>query len=203
MAGIPNKNKKKIISLTSLGVIVLIVVIAANVFVWKNNRDKQSQIAVLESEVSQVQQEIKGVPAPPTDLDSRLAAAQAALAEAQNVLPGTISRNDVIDYILSVAEQSQVLVVPLVAGGLAPGNAKQSFPAFTFSATVTGTLENTNNFMTRLQGKKFPTLFITGCTVNKIEATDFTRPEKSMQVTVSLSIAVYISSPATSKDAAS
>jgi septal ring factor EnvC (AmiA/AmiB activator) len=203
MAGTPGKNKKRMISLTAFGVIVLVVVIAANVVVWKNNRDKQSQIAGLQSEISQVQQKIKASPATPADLDARLAVAQAALAEAQNVLPGTISRNDVIDYILNTGAQSQVQVVPLVSAGLAPGNAKQSYRVFTFTATITGTLENAMDFMTRLQGDKFPTLVITDCSVTKIEATDFARPEKSTHVTVSLSIAVYIASPATSEDDAS
>jgi hypothetical protein len=57
--------------------------------------------------------------------------------------------------------------------------------------------------MTRLQGSKFPTLVITDCTVNKIEGMDFARLENSTQVAVSLSIAVYTSSPAISEDAAS
>jgi Tfp pilus assembly protein PilN len=203
MAVTPGKIKKRIFSLTLFGVIVLIVVIAANVIVWKNNRDKQAQIAVLHNEISQVQQKIQGTPAAPSDLDSRLAAAKAALAEAQNALPGAINRNDVIDYIIDVAEQCQVQVVPLVSEGLAPEKTGQAYQVLTFNATVTGSLENATDFMTRLQGSKFPTLVITDCTVNKIEGMDFARLENSTQVAVSLSIAVYTSSPAISEDAAS
>jgi len=202
MAGTPGRNVKRIISLTSLGVMVLVIVIAANVVVWKNNRDKQAQISVLNNEISQLQHKIKGTPAPSSDLVSRLTTAKVALAEAQKVLPGAINLNDVIDYIIDVAEQCQVQAVPLVSEGLAP-DSNQSYQVSTFSVTVTGSLENAMNYMTSLQGSKFPTLFITDCIIDKTEVTDYTRPENSTQVTVNLVIAVYTSSPPTGEDAAS
>ena len=203
MAGAPGKNKKRIFTLTSFGVMVLVVVIAANFVMWKNNRDKQVQIDVLNNEISQVQQKIQGTPGPPSDLDSRLAAAKAGLVEAQNALPNAVNRNDVIDYIIAVADECQVQVVPLVVEGWVPEKAGQSYQVFRFSGTVTGILENATNFMTRLQKSKFPTLIITDCTVNKIGSTDFSRPENSTLVTMKLSIAIYIASPAPNKDSAS
>jgi|GEM_PF-2694347 len=200
MAGKPGENKKRIISLTSLGVIVLIIVLIVNVLVWKSNRAKQEQINILSGEVSQVHHKIKGTPAQSSGLDSKLAAAMAAFVEAQNVLPGTINMNDVIDYIIDLAGQCHVQAVPLSSEGMAPENSDLSYRVSTFSVTVTGSLENARNYMTSLQGGEFPTLLITDCAIDKIEGTDYTRSENSTQVRVTISIAVYTASPAKGED---
>lgn len=200
MAGTPGKNKRRIFSLTSLGVMVLIIVIAANIFVWRSSHTKQSQIDALHNQISQVKQKINATPALPSDLDSRLAAAKAGLAVAQTALPTDVNPNDIIDFVIDMAGQSGVLVIPLAADGLAPQLPGQSYKELHFTATVTGTLENAMNFMTKLQRGQFPTLIITECTVTKTESTDYSRPEYSTQVTIKLGFAVYTAAPAANKD---
>jgi predicted negative regulator of RcsB-dependent stress response len=114
MAGKPGGNVKRIFSLTLLGVVTLVVIIVANVILWRNNEGKRVRIDDLNNEVSQVYQNIAGTPQPADDLESRLAAAEAELVAAQNVLPDTVNQNDVIDYIIEVAAECRVEVVPLV-----------------------------------------------------------------------------------------
>ena len=194
MAGAPGKNIKRIFSLTSLGVILLVFVIVANVIVWRNNEDKRTQIDDLNSEISHVHQNIAGTPQPPDDLESRLAAAKAELAATQNTFPSAVNRNDVIDYIIGVAAECRVEVVPLVVVGWSPEKPGQSYRVLRFSGTVTGYLEDTNDFMTRLQEGKYPTLIITECSVQRINDADLSNPERNAQVTVDLSIALYFSS---------
>jgi len=203
MAGTPGKNRIRIFSLTSLGVVALVIVIAANVMVWKGNRDKQAQVNILNGEISQVQNNVKGIPAPSSGLDLKLAAAEAALAEAQGILPSALNMNDVIDYIIDTAEQCHVEAVPLVSEGMSSGNSNQSYRVFSFSVTITGSLANAMNYITGLQGSTFPTLSVTDCTIDKIEGTDYSRPENSTQVRMNLSIAVYTAAPAAVEDAAS
>jgi hypothetical protein len=201
MTGTSGNNKKKMISLTTIGLAVLIIVIGANVLLWKSNRDRQSEILILNGEISQVQHKIKGTPVPSADLVSRLAAAKNALTEAQNTLPDAINANDIIDYMIDVADQCQVQAVPLVSEGQEHGKSAQPYQVATFSVTVTGSLKNTTNYMTNLQEGRFPTLFITNCAMDKLEDTDFSRPENSTQVTVKLSIAVYTAAPPAGEDA--
>jgi hypothetical protein len=202
MTVVPGKNKIRIFSLASFGVIVLVAIIAANVLVWNSNRDKESKITGLLNDASLVQRNTQAMPPLPTDLDARLAAAQAALEGTQNALPGNISRNDILDYIINTAAQSRVKVAPLIANGLTADKTGQHHQVMMFTATVSGTLGNTTDFMTRLQGGDFPTLAITDCTVAKTEATDFSKPEYGTQVTVHLSIVVYVAAPAVNEDAA-
>jgi hypothetical protein len=195
-------NLKRLISLTSLGVLLILAVIVVNILVWQNNSARQSQIDLLDSQISQVQGNIAGIPAPATDLDARLAAANAAFTEAKNGLPGGIDTNDIMDYLINVAEQCQVEAVPLASEGAAPASGK-SYLEYDFSVTVTGSLANAADYVASLEGNDFPTLIILDCSVSKIEGTDFTRPEKNMQVTVNLSIAVYVASPAAGEGGAS
>ena len=196
MAGAPGKNNiKRIFSLTSIGVILLAIVIAANGILLRNNEGKRVQIDDLNSEISQVQQNIAGTPQAPDDLESRLAAVEAELAAAKNTFPSAVNRNDVIDYIINVAAECRVQVIPLVVMGWAPGNTGQSYRILRFSTTVIGHLEDTNAFMTRLQKGEYPTLIITECTVQRVEDVDVSDPERNAQVMVDLSIALYVSSP--------
>jgi len=196
MANTSGSNKKWRFGLTSLGVIVLVAVIVVNILMWQNNQGKRTQIDSLKNEVSQVNQKTQQVPAPATDLDARLAAAKAALAKAQKALPGDVNANDIIGYIIDTADKCQVQAVPVASQAAAPPGSGQSYVAYDFSVTVSGSLENAMAFMNSLQGSEFPTLKITDCNVDKIEGTDFARAESGTQVTLTLSIAVYVASPA-------
>jgi hypothetical protein len=195
-------NLKRVISLTSLGVVLIVAVIVVNIVIWQNNNTKQSDVNLLKSEISRVQGNIAGIPAPPADLDARLAAANAAFNEAKNGLPGEIDTNDVMDYLINVAEQCRVEAVPLASEGAASVSGK-SYLEYDFSVTVTGSLANAADYVASLEGNDFPTLIILDCSVSKIEGTDFTKLEKDMQVTVNLSIAVYVASPTADEGGAS
>ncbi len=197
MAGEPRNNKiKRIFSLTLLGVIALVAIIVANVVLWRNNESKQSQIDELNNEISQVHQGIAGTPPPSGDLESKLAAAQSELETAQNALPGNVNGNDVIDYIIGVAEECRVEVVPLVVRGWSPGETGDYYGVLKLSGTVTGSLENATDFMTRLQEGKYPSLVITGCSVQRIDQAELSSSVLNVPVIINISIAVYGSSPA-------
>jgi hypothetical protein len=203
LAGTPRNNKTSMVSLTSIGVLVLVVVIAANVFFWKSNREKRAQINYLNNETSQIQQKTAGSPVISSNLDARLTSAKIGLAKAQSALPGAVNINDVFNYLIDVAEQSQVQAIPLVSEGTESGSANQPYRVTSLSVTVTGSLGNVMRYMAGLQGDIFPTLVITDCTIDKTEATDYSRPENDTQVMVNLSVAVYTASPAADEDTAS
>lgn len=203
MTGEPGDKKKRALSITTFGVIVLIaIIVVANIIVWKNHLDKRAQIDALNNEISRVYQRVKETPQPPEGLEARLETAKAELAAAQKALPDAVRRNDVIDYILSTAEECQVQIIPLVSEGWVTENTGQSYRVLKLHGTVTGSLEHATDFMTRLRDSKYPTMTITECTVERLNGPDISNPENGMQVAVNLNIALYTYSPAASEETA-
>ena len=184
-AGETKHNKKRLFSIALIGAMALIFIIVANLVIWNNHLGKQSQVDALTLELNQVNQQISQSPDPAANLESRLQAAKADLATAQEVFPSDVSRNDIIDFILNIAEASQVEILPLVSEGSVAASGGQPYIVMKFRGTVTGSLEHANDFMTRLHNGKYPTLMITGCTVQSISGQDIAVPDNDIQVTVS------------------
>jgi hypothetical protein len=202
MAGQPGSNKKRLIFITALGLVALIVIIAANIVVQNSRLDKEAQIALLNDELSQVRQQVLQGQEPPADLEYRLETAKSELAAAQQTFPSAVDRNDVVDFILNTAEECQVEFIPLVSEGWATENFGQSYNVLKYHGTVTGSLENAKKFMTRLHEGQYPTMTITDCTVQRIGGIDVNQPADSIQVTIELKIALYTFTPAEIGDTA-
>lgn len=200
MTGEPRGKKKRALSITSFGVIALIAIIVANAVVWAGYRGKCAEVSSLTDEISRVYQSIKETPRPPEGLEARLETAKTELAAAKKALPDAVRRNDVIDYILSTAEECQVQIIPLVSEGWVTDNSHQSYRILKLNGTVTGSLEQATNFISELQDGKYPTMTITELTVERLSGPDISNSENSVQVSVSLSIVLYIYSPAASED---
>ena len=129
-----------------LGAIALVVIIAANIVIWRNYSDKQTQVENLKAEVQQVNQKISQAAQPPSDLESKLETAKGDLAKALLIFPANVDRNDVVEFILSTAEECQVQLVPLMAESGASGSTG-SFSVLRYSGTVSGSLGKVSSFM--------------------------------------------------------
>jgi Tfp pilus assembly protein PilO len=191
MMGEPKKGKQRKFSLVWLGLVALAAIIVVNVIIWRSYSDKQAQAGVLEVQAQDVQQQISQVLAPPEDLEARLTEAQSELAEALLVFPAKIDMNDVVDFILTTAEACQVELVPLVAEG---GGTGESYYELRYSGTVSGSLSQVSNFMTKLHTDKYATMVITECSVQRVAIPDVNRSESDIDVTVNFSVALYVSS---------
>ena len=201
MTGENKRKKKKKLTLTSVGVILLVIIVAANIYLWKNQAGNRVQIDNFENQISLVQQKIGEMPEPADDLESRLEKVKAELAAAQEGFPGTVDRNEVLDYILNVAEECRVQIVPLVSDGWVIENIGQSYRVLKISGTISGSLENANSFITSLQNGKYPTLTISEFAVQRTDGSEVSVSESEMQVVVDLKIALYTFSPAAEEDA--
>jgi hypothetical protein len=173
-----------------LGVIALVAIIVANVIVWRNYSDKQAQVETLKAEVQQVTQKITPAAQPPSDLESKLETAKDDLAKALLIFPANVDRNDVVEFILSTAEECQVQLVPLMAE-LGASGSTGSFNVLRYSGTVSGSLSQVSSFMTRLHNDKYPTMIITDCTVQRTSVKDVTIPNNDIGVTVNFSVTLY------------
>ncbi len=151
------KNEKRLLSATSLIVAALIIVIAANIVVWKNRLDKNAALDSLTGEIAQVSQEIKKMAVPAADLEARLAEAKAGLTAAQSVFPPEFNRNDIIDYIINLARECQVEVLPISSQGWL---AEKGNYVLKLNSTLTGSFTKATEFISRLQYGRYETLVI-------------------------------------------
>lgn len=190
MIGEPKTGKKRRFSIVWLGIIAIVVLIVANVFIWRNYPDKLAQADVLKAQVEQVEQQISQVVAPPSDLEAQLETAKGKLAKALQVFPANVDKNDVVDFILTTAEECQVELVPLSAEGAGVG----TYYELRYSGTVTGKLSQVSNFMTNLHNSKYPTMVITDCTVLRIGIPDASITESDFDVTINFNVTLYVSS---------
>lgn len=190
-----SKNNKKPRSLMSwLAVIAIMAIIVVNIIVWKGYFTEKSQIVDLKDEVTEVNLQTSQLAQPPTDLDSRLLEAQDNLTAALQVFPANVDRNDVVDFIFSTANACQVQIIPLISDGWDIESVGQSYLVLKYHGIVTGTLINTSNFITMLRSGDYPTMIITGCSVDRVSGLDADIPDSSLEVSIDLSLALYTTS---------
>lgn len=183
-----------------LGVIAVIAIIVVNIIMWKNYFAEKSQIDVLKEEITQVDQQTSELAQPPSGLESKLLEAQNNLAAALQVFPANVDRNDVVDFIITTANESHVQMIPLVSDGWEIESTGQSYLVLKYHGTVTGTLINATNFITMLRNSNYPTLIITGCNVERVSGLYADIPDNELEVSVELSIALYTTSVQVNKD---
>jgi outer membrane murein-binding lipoprotein Lpp len=194
LAGETKNNKKRAFPMMLLGAIALVIIIVANVIVWRSYLDMQAQVEALKTEVQQVNEQVAQAAAPPSGLESKLEIAKGELANALQVFPGNIDKNDIVDFILNTAQECQVQIVPLVAEGVGTGSDGQSSNTLKYHGTVTGSLSRVSSFMTKLHNGKYPTMIITECTVQRVTVQDNSISDNDIAVTVDFDITLYASS---------
>jgi hypothetical protein len=188
-----NKNKKGLLSATTIIVAALVIAIAANGLVWKNRLAQSAEIDLLSGELNQVSQNITRVPALPADLEVRLDLARAGLTAAQTALPPEFNRNDVIDYIINLAKECRVEALPISSQGWMVEKIGQSYPVLKLNFIITGSFTQANEFIDRLQNGKYQTLSVPEIAITRQSAPDSTGTFSgdNTMVTVSLNISIY------------
>ena len=185
-----NKKKKRL-TLNTVGLILLVVMAAAYFYIWQAKTNASAQVIELSNNVTVVQLQAKMIKEPVGGLESKLETVKAALASAQVGFPATVDRNEVIDYILRVAGDSGIQILPLVSDGWATQNIGKEYRVLKLSATAEGRLKDVEKFMTALQEGEYPTLVISEFTVTRKNAAAPGFPGDEMQVTVGMKIGIY------------
>jgi hypothetical protein len=188
-------KKKQSKTLTTVGAAVLLIIIIADLLVWKGDRAMKSQTAVVNGKISQAELSISRLPAADSALETRLAAAKNALAQAQNALPSAVDRNDIIDFIVAQAASSKVTAFPMNVNSVPPAKTKTPYYQLQIAVSVTGTLENTEAFLSGLKSGVFPTLVVTDCAIVKQSPVDLAKSEAGAEVKTDLVLAVYTTVP--------
>jgi hypothetical protein len=190
------KKKPKIFTSPIMVMALLLVgIVVANVFVWRDHFGNRAQADTLLGQIAAVDQKNAGVPAPPVDLDVRLDAAQETLAAAETALPAAINRNDVIDYIIDLANDCGVEAVPLIIEGWAPESPGSPYTVLKLDVTLTGSLAGVTAMIAGLQDSIYGSLTVTNLNVNFQGKTTSSGFSDDTPVTAGMNIVLYASSP--------
>jgi hypothetical protein len=185
-------HKKRLFPATSIIVVALLIVIAANAVVWQGRLARSAEIDSLHGEITKITQEIKKTPPAAADLETRLADARAGLAAAQTAFPTEFNRNDIIDFIILLARECQVEVLPISSQGW---SVEQGHSVLKLNATLTGSFTQANEFIARLQNGKYETLVVPEISFTRQSGTvgSGSFSGDNTMVTVKLSVSVYAS----------
>jgi hypothetical protein len=181
--------------LKRLLVIILVTGLLAAYYILGTDYGAQRrQKAALASQITVATQQLAQIPPPPTDLDTRLAAASAELDTVQNAFPGQLNSTLIVNAILKLAEETGVKAVPMVTQPWSTESVNEiDYPVFRLNVAIKGTFAQLADFLSRLENGEPGTLVITDFKVDRITGppADEGETDDAAPVDASLDIAVY------------
>ena len=111
------------------------------------------------SEIEEVDQSREALPESSTDFSERLAVAQAALAAENETIPSEINSSDVIDTILSLAQEIGVKAMPLITQPWVEAHiGENTYRVFRVNVEIEGLFLQVREYVSRLESGEFNTL---------------------------------------------
>jgi len=184
-------KKKKKPTLNTVGLLLLVVMAVAFFYLWQAKTDAIARVATLTDNVTGTQLIESNLAVPAVGLEAKLEDVKAELAAAGTGFPLNVDRNEVIDYILNMADDYNIQILPLVSDGWSKLTAGTEYRVLSITATAQGSLKDVESFMTDLQAGRYPTLVITGFSVARINTAAPAFPGDEMPVTVNMNIGIY------------
>jgi hypothetical protein len=190
----PNIKKKKI-SLNTIGLLLLAVILCLYFFTWQAGTNTQSLVFETSQNVTIAELQAKKFNISADGLNDQFTAAQTRLAAAEEGFQVTVDRNEVIAYILDVAQDYDIQILPLVSDGWVTQKIGIQYLVLQISASAEGTFKDVNAFMEGLQKGRYPTLVIPEFTIVRSGTTQPGFPGEDMKVMVSMKIRIYTTPP--------
>lgn len=189
-------KKKKKITLTHIGIMALVIIAAANFYMWRANAAGKASALEITGNTAGTRQQLAQLAEPPStsELESRLTEVEAELKAIQAGVPVMADPNEVINYILGIADKYHVQILPLVSDGWSVKNIGQTYHVLSLTITAEGSLENVKDLMTTLQTDRYPSLALAECNIERTFTDDGIPPaEKNISVRASLRLEIYTS----------
>ena len=148
--------------MNKLAIAVLVVILLAVYGVLALDYMKQGpEQDRLLSEIEEIDQSLQALPEPPPSLLEKLAIAQASLAAEQETIPIEINSSDVVEAILSLAQETGVKAIPLVTAPWSRRNVgERTYRVLQIHVEAEGTFAQVSNFISRLENSEFNTLSV-------------------------------------------
>lgn len=187
-----NNNKKKSrITWNLVGLGLLFIVVAANFYVWKARVADEAQNVSLTGNLAALQQQIDKMPEGSAYLTAQLEAAQTAYDATQTGFPTEVDRNEVMDYLIDIAAENGVQILPLTSEGWRTEQKGQAYTVLTIKASVYGRLDNVLSLIDNLHHGKYSTLAITDCNIKRDVSASPGFPGEEMVVSADISLGIY------------
>jgi len=151
---------------------------------------------VLTYKITDVTQTLAQTPKSLQDLEQRLAEAKASLAAEQNTFPGKQNSTQVINSILTLADDCQLKTTLVAQPWLMENVSEHGYYVFRLNLAVEGSFSQLVSFVSKLENGEFKTLMVEDLTVKRVigQGGEATLPEADPFVTASLDVAIYAQS---------
>lgn len=142
------------------------------------------------SEIEEVEQSQASLVEPSSDAYERLAALQAELDAESEIIPSEIDSSDVVDIILSLAQQVGVKAIPLATQPWVEEHiGGNTYLVFRLNVEIEGFFSKVTEYVTRLESGEYTTLVVENIVVEADGEEDFAGG--STPVVASLDLAVF------------
>jgi hypothetical protein len=180
-------------------IVILVVVLLVVYYLLGTDYLKQRrEHEALASQIAGATSTLAQMPPPPTDLETRLTAAQADMDTARNAFPDRLNSTRIIDTILILADDTGIRAIPLVTQPWKTENVNDiSYSVFRLNIVAAGTFEQLSDFLNQLESGELETLVIEYLTVARATETpeEENTPGGVIPVSASLDIAIYAQPP--------
>jgi len=177
--------------------LITLAVLAAGGYYGLDYEKQQKDQEKIAADTGKVAQEIAGIPEPAADLAPRLAAAEAGLAAVPTTYPGKPNRTQVINRILTLADQYKVKAIPLSTQDWTPETNAGGYIVFRLHLSARGNFAPLADFVRALEKGMFGSpLAVEGVAVtSSMELAGGGKAVlETTPVTASLEVAIYAKS---------
>lgn len=183
------KTRRLLITILVLALLAVYYLMATDYF--KQRRDNQA----LASRTEEVAQLLAQILPSPSDLEQRLSSAESLCAETQNSFPDPLNTTQIINAVLSLADDRGVKAIPLVTQPWTVESiGDYDYSVFRLSVTATGEFTEVADFIDGLESGEPPSLVITSLIVERV--TDTPEDDNLILIEARLEIAIYARPPA-------
>ena len=172
---------------------IIIVLLVAYGLLGIDYAKQRREHKTLAGSITEMTQELQQIPAPPQNLEQRLAAAEVSLEAARSAFPAKPNSTQIINQILKLADECQVKVIPLATQQWSAEKAGKGYLAFGVKLTVQGGFAQFVNFMNKLENGEFDTLIIEDLSVTRVINTEAEKAslDTTPRIKANLDVAIY------------
>ena len=169
-------------------IIAVITLLAVYYFLGMGYLRQRQGTEALTARITEATRTLAQTPEPPQDLERRLAAAEANLADVQSAFPRDLNSTRVINAILKLADDCQVRAIPLVTQTWSMENVGAGYHVFRLNVTARGGFPQLVSFVSQLENGELETLVVESLSVTRVAGPT---EEGIIPVTASLDLAIY------------